>query len=153
MGSSGKGCAEETLRGDDLLSDRLFVHVRLNDFIVQAIKREFKPVRDAKLVIDLAQVILDDLLGGAQLESNLLISLALRDAGDDRHFLRRKAGLIAGADERSRLGAIGIDHPIDRLIIDPSFTGADAAHAAHEQVRRYGTGYDAADAAPVKLDS
>ena len=71
---------------------KLFVQL-----VVQTIERQFEPVRDAKLVVYFAQVVLDDLLGRAQLVGNLLIPLALRDAGDDRNFFRRQTRLALRA--------------------------------------------------------
>ena len=55
--------------------------------MVQAIERQFEAIGDAKLVIDLAQVIFDDLLRGPKLVGNLLVALALSDTGDDRQLL------------------------------------------------------------------
>ena len=54
---------------------------------MQAVERQLKPVRYSQLVIHLAQVVLDYLLGGPQLVGNFLIAFALRDARDDRQFL------------------------------------------------------------------
>ena len=48
------------------------------------LKRECKlhPVEDTELEIDLSEVVLDYLLAGAEMKSNLLIVHASRDAGD-----------------------------------------------------------------------
>ncbi len=78
-----------SLASDDLLGDGHFVGIGFDDLVVQAIEGELKPIGDTQLVVDLAQIVLDDLLGGAELERDLLIALALRDAGDDRRFLGR----------------------------------------------------------------
>jgi hypothetical protein len=46
-------------------------------------ERKLEAIGNAQLVIDLAQVVLDHLLRGPKLISDLLVALALRDAGDD----------------------------------------------------------------------
>ncbi len=69
--------AKKTLHSYDLLGHLIFIRVALNDLIVQAVKSELKPVRDAQLVIDFAQVVFDHLLRGAQLKGNFLVALAL----------------------------------------------------------------------------
>ncbi len=60
--------------------------------MVQAIKRKLEAIGNTKLVIDLAQIVLDHLLGGTELISNFLIALALRNAGDDGQLFRAKDG-------------------------------------------------------------
>src|SRR4051794_14718208 len=61
----------------DLLRHRFFVGVALNNLVMEAIERQLQAVGNAQLVVDLAQVILDHLFGGAQLERDLLVALAL----------------------------------------------------------------------------
>jgi hypothetical protein len=137
---------------DDFLRQVCLVQTGLDDLVVEAVKGEFEAVADAELVVDFAQVVFDDLLGGSELEGYLLVALALCDAGDDGDLLGREAGLAARADESSSLCAIGLDDPIDGLIVDPGFTGGDAAHATHEQVGRDGAGDDAPDTASVEFN-
>src|SRR5579863_3961478 len=100
------------LAGEDLGVDRLFVGVGLDDLVVQAVERQLEPVAHAELVVDLAQVVLDHLLGGAELEGDLLVALALRDAGNDRHLLRREPRLVLRAHQRGGLSAISLDYPV-----------------------------------------
>ena len=133
-------------------SHQFLILIGMNDLVVQAIEGQLQPVADAQLVVDLAQIILDHLLGGSQLVGNLLVALALGDAGDDGHLLGRELGLDARVDQGGGLGAISLDDPADRLIVDPGFAGRDAAHAAHQQVGRDGAADDAANAAAVQLD-
>ena len=120
--------------------------------MVQAIERQLKPVGDAELVVDLAQIILDHLLCRAELVGNFFIALALRDAGDDRHFFRRKPRLALRAGQRGCLRAIGLDDPVHRLVIDPGLSLRDLADAFDQQIRRDRPGNDAANAATVELD-
>ena len=87
--------------GNDLLRNHDFVGVGLDDLVVQAVEGQLKAIGDAQLVVDLAQIVLDDLLGGAELERDFLIALALGDAGDDRGLLGREPGLGARADQRA----------------------------------------------------
>jgi hypothetical protein len=51
--------------------------------MVQAVERKLEAIGNTQLVIDLAQVVLDDLLRGPELIGDLLVALALRDAGND----------------------------------------------------------------------
>src|SRR5437016_3928164 len=46
-------------------------------------QRQFQPVRNADLVIDVAQVILDHLLGGSQLRCDLFVLVALNDQSNN----------------------------------------------------------------------
>jgi hypothetical protein len=85
----------------------------MDDLVVQAVEGQLEAVADAELVVDFAQVVLDDLLGGAELEGDLFVALALGDAGDNGHFLGREAGLAARADESRGLGAISFNDPVD----------------------------------------
>ena len=82
------------------------IHICLDDLVVQAVQGKFKAVCDAELVVDLAQIVLDDLFGGSQLKCNFLVALALRDASDDRRLLGREARL-RGADSRAQLPGHG----------------------------------------------
>ena len=54
---------------------------------MQAVERQFQTIGDAELVVDLAQVILDDLLGRANLVRDFFIAHAAGDARDDGKFL------------------------------------------------------------------
>jgi hypothetical protein len=51
---------------------------------LQAVERKLGSIGNVQLAIDLAQVVLDDLLGGTELMGYLLVAHAHRDAGDDR---------------------------------------------------------------------
>ena len=50
-------------------------------------QRQFQPVGYADLIVHVAQVILDDLLGGAELGGDFLVLVALHDESDDAQFL------------------------------------------------------------------
>jgi hypothetical protein len=54
--------------------------------VMETMERKPEAIGNAQLVIDLAQAVLDDLLRGPQLVGDLLVALALRDAGDDRQL-------------------------------------------------------------------
>ena len=68
------------------------------DAVVDGEQRQFQAIGDAGLVVDAAQVILDDLLGGAEADGDLLVLAALDDKGDDLQFLGSEAVANAGTD-------------------------------------------------------
>ena len=72
------------------------IRIGLDNFVMKAVEGEFEPIADAQFVINFAQVVLDNLLGGTQLEGNLFVAFSLRNAGDDCQFLGRKARLGCG---------------------------------------------------------
>ena len=77
-------------------------------------ERQLKPVRDANLVVDVAQVVLDHLLGCAQLGGNFFVLVSLHDQGDDLEFLGGEAVPNARAHQivlGSFLALIGVLHP------------------------------------------
>src|SRR6202522_992865 len=141
------------LPGSHLRHDRLFLPLALNDLMMQAVEGQLQTIGNAELVIDLAQIVLDDLLRCAQLVGDFLVALTLGDASDDRHLFRRKPWLGARADQRGSLRAVGLDDQVDRLVIDPGFATGNLAHTLDEKIRRNGPRNDAADASPIKLDS
>src|SRR5437763_10213263 len=57
------------------------------DAMVDGEQRQFQAVRDADLVIHVAQVILDDLLGGAELGGDFFVLVSLHNQGNDLQFL------------------------------------------------------------------
>ena len=85
--------------GNDLLRDYDLVGVRLDDLVVQTIKSKLEAIGNTQLVVNLAQVVLDDLFCRSKLESDLLVALALSNAGDNRCFLGREPGLSPRADQ------------------------------------------------------
>ena len=46
-------------------------------------QRQLQPVRNSDLVVDVAQIVLDHLLGGAELGGDLFIFVSLHDERDD----------------------------------------------------------------------
>ena len=60
---------------------------------------QFQAIGDTSLVIDTAQVVFDDLFGGAKPLSDLFVFAALDDQSNDLHFLRGKPVADACADE------------------------------------------------------
>src|ERR1700721_459560 len=140
-----------SLAANHLVNDGFVFSVRLDDLVMEAVKSELKAVADAELVVNFAEIVLDNLLGGAELVGDLLVALALGDAGDDGHLLGRETGLAARVYKRGSLGAIGLNDPVYGLVIDPGFAFGDTANAADEQVWRDGTGNDAPDAAAIEL--
>src|ERR1019366_8020054 len=59
----------------------------LNHAVIQAVEREFQTVGDSQLVVNLAEIILDHLLGGAHAQGNLFVLHPLGNAGDDERLL------------------------------------------------------------------
>src|SRR5450631_2986725 len=51
--------------------------------VVDGKERQFQPVRHADLVVHVAQVVLDDLLGSAELRGDLFVLIPLNDQGND----------------------------------------------------------------------
>ena len=66
---------------------------------MQSEKRQLEPVGDADLVVDVAQIILDDLLGSPQLQSDLFVLETLNDQRHDAQFFRRQAIANARSDK------------------------------------------------------
>ena len=124
----------------------------LVELMMEAVEGELEAIGNSQLVVNLAQIIFDDLLGSAELVGDFLIALALGDAGDNEHLLLVEAWLIARVVGAAGLGAIGLDDPCDGLIVDPGFAGGDFAHAFDEEVGRDGPRDDAAHAATVEVD-
>ena len=63
---------------------------------------EFEAVGDAGLVVDAAQVVLDDLFLGAELVGDVFVLAALNDECDDLHLFGGEAVADAGADGSRR---------------------------------------------------
>jgi hypothetical protein len=68
------------------------------DSVVDGEEGEFEAVGDAGLVVDVAEVVLDDLLLGAELGGDVFVFTALDDEGDDLHLLGGEAVADAGSD-------------------------------------------------------
>src|ERR1700682_3168896 len=100
-------------------------HVLFQELVVEAVEGELKAVGDAELVGDLAQVVLDYLLGGADLVSDFFVAHASGDAADDGQLLFGELGLHLGIGEAGGLGAIGLDDPADGLVVDPGLSLGD----------------------------
>ena len=98
---------------------------------------QLKPIGDADLVIDAAEVVLDHLLLGAELSGDLLVLAALRDEGDDLQFLGREALEDAGAD------AVGRGHGLDRGALDRTLAGGYAVETLNQLCGRDGAKHDA----------
>ena len=119
--------------------------------MVQAVQGELKTVGDAELVVDLAQVVLDNLFCCADLVGDFLVAHASGDTADDREFLLRELGLDLGVGEAGGLGTVGLDDPTDGLIVDPGLTLGDFADAFDQKIGRDGAWDNATDAAAIKL--
>jgi hypothetical protein len=129
-----------------------FGEVFFEELVVEAVEGELETVGDAELVVDLAQVVLDDLFGGADLVGDLFVAHAAGDAADDGELFFGELGLDFGVSEGGGLGAIGFDDPADGLIVDPGLAFGDLSDAFDEKVGRDGAGDDATDTATVELD-
>src|SRR5690349_15658253 len=77
------------------------------DTVVNGKEREFKTVRHADLIVDVAQIVLDDLLGGAKLVGDFLVLITLDDERDDLELLRSQAIAHTRADEVVLLNLLG----------------------------------------------
>src|SRR6185369_13560519 len=87
------------------------------------------------------------LLRGTNFRGDVLILHALRDTGDDQHFLVGQAVLRARRGKHGRLRLVSFNDPANALVIEPHLSALDLADAADEQVRRNGAIDDAFDAA------
>jgi len=126
--------------------------VFFQQLVVEAVESELQAVGDTELVVDLAEVVLDDLLGGADLVSDFFVAHAAGDAADDGKLLFGELGLNLGVGEAGGLGAVGFDDPADGLVVDPCLAFGDLADTLNEEVRRDGARDDATDAAAVEFD-
>jgi hypothetical protein len=131
---------------------RFVDQVFLQQLMVETVQGELQAVGDAELVVDLAQVVLDDLFGGADLISDFLVAHAAGDATDDGQLLLRELGLDLGIGEIGGLGAVGLDDPTDGLIVDPGLAFGDLADTLDKEVGGDGARDNATDAAAVELD-
>ncbi len=126
--------------------------VLFEQLMVETVESQLETVGDAELVVDLAQVVLDNLFGGADLVGDLFVAHAAGDAADDGQLFFGELGLDLGVGEAGGLGAVGFDDPADGLVVDPGLTLGDLADAFDEQVGGDGAGHDSANAAAVELD-
>jgi hypothetical protein len=126
-------------------------HVLLQELVVETVEGQFQTVGDSELVVDLAQVVLDDLFGGADLVGDLFVAHAAGDAADDRELFLGELGLDLGVGEAGGLRTVGFDDPANGLIVDPGFAVGDLAHALDQQIGGDGARDDAPDAAAVEF--
>ena len=120
---------------------------------METVQGKLEAVRDAELVVDLAQVVFDDLLGGADLVSDFFVAHASGDAANDGQLFFGELGLDLRIGEAGGLGAIGLDDPADGLVVDPGLSLGDLADAFDEEIGGDGARNDTADAAAVEFDS
>lgn len=109
-------------------------HVLLQQFVVEAVQGKLQAIGDAELVVDLAEVVLDDLFGGADLVRDLFVAHAAGDAADDGQFLLGELGLDFRIGEAGGLGTVGFDDPADGLVVDPGLAFGDLADAFDEEI-------------------
>ena len=104
-------------------------------------EREFETIADAGLVVDGAQVVFDDLLGGLEAQRDFAILAALDDERDDAHLLGRKTVANAGADHIffRRVGNLELGR-------SPGVSGSHAADALDERLAGDVAEDDAAEA-------
>lgn len=101
---------------------------------------EFEAIGDAGLVVDAAEVILDDLLGGAEAHRDFLVFAALNDECDDLHLLGSEAIADSCAD------AVFFDGEVFRSAgSDGPFAARDSANAIDESGAGDGAMHDAID--------
>jgi len=114
--------------------------------MMHAVQRQLKPVGDAQLVVHAAKIVFHYLLRRADLVGDVLVLHALRDTGNDQHFLVGEAVLRTRRGQRRCLRAVSFDDPTHSLVIEPHFAALYLADAANEQVRGDGAIDNAAHA-------
>src|SRR5450756_839404 len=119
--------------------------------MMQAVEGQLQPIRDAKLVVDLTQVILDHLLSGTNLIGNFLIAHPTSDAADDGKFFPGELRLNLRIGESRRLSTICLNNTTDRLVIDPGFAICNLPNTLHQQIWCDGTRNHPSHPATVKL--
>ena len=72
--------------------------------VVNGVKSKLQPIRDAKFVEDVMQVIFDSLFADGQLSAYLLVTVALRHQMHDLLFTLAQQRLLP---LRSAIGAVG----------------------------------------------
>ena len=102
--------------------------------MMHAVERQLQPVSHLQFVVNLAQVIFHHLLGGAHLTRDVFVFHPLRDPADDEHFLFAETQLLLGGGALQGLSAIGLDYPIDPLLVEPGFSGSNFADTADQQI-------------------
>jgi hypothetical protein len=106
---------------------------------------EFETVGDAGLVVDGAEVVLDDLLLGAELVGDVLVLAAFGDESDDLKLLRGEALEDHDAD------AVGRGHGLDLGALHGTLAGGDAVEAIDQLGACNGAEDDAFDAQGDRL--
>src|ERR1700686_3123151 len=81
--------------------------------VIEAEERQFQTICYSKLVIDLAEIILDDLFGRAHPQSNLFVFHALGYAGNDERLFGGERNFGTRAGGTRALCTIGLHHPCD----------------------------------------
>ena len=89
---------------------------------------QFEPVRNSDLVVNVAQIILDDLLRRAQLRSDFFVLVSLDDERDDAELFRCQAVADAQSDH-----IVFGEFAWDSDILHPSFAPRDFAHAIYQR--------------------
>src|SRR5262249_11249534 len=107
--------------------------------VVNGEESELEAVRDSDLVVHVAQVILDDLFGGAQLRGDLFILIALHDQRDDLQLFWGQA--VPHAGTHLVIYAIVGTGGDGCLILHPTLPLGDFADALHQR----GSGHVAED--------
>jgi len=113
-------------------------------------KREFESIGDADLVVNVAQIILYDLLGGSELIRDLFVLEALNDERDDLEFLGRETIADTGSDEVIAFRSCG---DWSAGIVQIALAVGNGAYATEEVIAGDGAEGDAVDSdAGVALD-
>src|SRR5262249_38123492 len=100
----------------------------IQDAVVNCEQRKFQSVGNSDLVVHIAQVVLDHLLGGAELRRDLFVLIPLDDQGNDAQFLGRKT------IENSQTDHIVFgEFAGNGDILDPVFTTSNFTHAIHQR--------------------
>jgi len=115
--------------------------------MIQAVQRQFQAVSDAQFVVNLPQVILHNLLGGAHAQRDFFILHALRDAGNNQRLFGRELYLGSRSRRTRTLIAVCLHDPMDALAVEPRLAGDHLPQAFHQQLGFDFTGHDAVRAA------
>src|SRR5579863_9105671 len=99
----------------------------IDNMMAQTVESEFQTIGDTQLVINLAQIILYDLLGRAHADGDFFILHALGYAGNDQRFFGRELNFRARPGRPQVVSAIGFHYPMNGLVLKPWLAGGNLA--------------------------
>jgi len=105
----------------------------VDEAVVDGVEGEFEAVRDAELVEDVVEMILDGLLGDEKFFADFLVAEALGDELDDFFFAIAEEGLFAARAGFAGLGK-GFHDFGGHAVVEPDFAGVHAVNAFHQKI-------------------